>query len=245
MHYDGVSWRKSYVYAGRGNETAGIWINGLHGTQWNDLYAVGGEFINFDQSKQHGFVLHYDGTTWKEVLSTSFSSEFLTVTCENGNAFVWSLNADEAGRSSSDAIYRLKDGLLSEIFRPSTFTQYSTVGSLNGHVVFVLPQGICRYDESQVMSENGTILSTGSFIREFSIDDPYFSQAVCGRSLNDVFAIMHGGIAHWNGTDLTYLLRLDDPYTFIPGRAIFAKDVFFAINDGSGTNIVAHGRLAD
>jgi len=245
-HFDGTGWRTVFVYGGQGGNKSNVTIQKISGTAFNDVYAVGLEMIDWDPTKQRGFILHYDGATWKEAFAANFGSQFISVRNEDGAAYVLSYLSNDSGQDIGMAVYRFAGGMLTSLFSVPTDAPSITFSDINGHIIFFLPQGACGYNERNFVLANGTSVPRGVFTKLFSFDDPLFNTIFGGRTTNDAFASMKGGIAHYDGTNLSYLLTFPDSFTYVVGSTIFDKDVFFGILDGGyGASVVAHGRLTE
>jgi hypothetical protein len=246
MHFDGVQWSVSIDYSGQDGNKAAVWIQYIYGTSSNDVYAVGNEWIQFDASRQRGFILHNDGRGWKEVYRTSFNFQLLSVRAENGLAYVFGIKPRNLVPPDTDVIYQFRDGILSRIYAGTEDQSLISIDDIGGMVQFLLPQGVCRYEDKSQYFATGHSLLMGDFVKEFSINDPNFNWGVAGRNIEDVFVTMHDGIAHWNGIDLKYLVRFPDSFIIIPSHSVFEKDVFFCVFDaGYGVNMVVHGKVLE
>jgi hypothetical protein len=120
------------------------------------------------------------------------------------------------------------------------------IDGIGGRVYFIFSHDVCRYDQPNSYLITGSNFGQGTFVKQFSIDDPKFDYQVYGRSEKDIFVGMQDGVAHYNGSDLQYLFRFSGNFTYSPVPAIFEKDVFFRIDDGlNGVITAVHGKLVN
>ena len=75
--YDGNSWTESYRYTPK--NSAFTSIEDIYGHNENDVYAVGLYALDDGSNQTRGFILHYDGVEWKEVLRTDYHSYFYRI----------------------------------------------------------------------------------------------------------------------------------------------------------------------
>jgi hypothetical protein len=246
-HFNGNSWTENFVY--RPDGLTNVSICNIYGKNANDIYAVGG--ITYNNTTQRGFILHYDGSGWKEVYKTNYQSWFIRVRVENSTAYIFGEKIDYT--SGGDTVltetyflYRFQNGILKQIYSGSEGMGWTMIDEIGGRVYFILSHDICRYEYTNEYFKTGEYFSNGKFVKQFSIDDPKFNYQIYGRNIKDIFATVYDGIMHWNGTDLKYLVKYSNDFMYIPVPAIFDKDVFFGVVDGlNNVVIVAHGKLIE
>ena len=237
-HYDGVKWSPNYI-----NDIDGAWsiqVVDIWGTNPNDLYASG--VISFFDGKTddfRGFVLHFDGKSWQEVVRVGpLNSQFLRIRKERNKLYVLSFrNGIISNDTDAFEFYQVIGEELREI--------YSTPGLANLNIIdkkvyFVVGESVYRH-------------SDGSLVKQFSFDDPQLNfkvYGIHGRNEIDVFVSMKEGIAHYNGEDTQYLYKF--PVAQMGGinePIIFDKEVFFCIRNPAGGasayNLMLHGKLKE
>ena len=180
-----------------------------------------------------GFLLHYDGSAWKEIVKGDSGNlyQFVEVKGENGDVFVQEYRGSEISDDSDVTnIYKLGGNHLDKI--------YSFIGySINNQMEFVGEEVYFPFGTDAYTYSNGT------FIKQFSVNNTNWIQHLSGRNPGDIFLNMWDGVAHFNGTDIQYIYRWPLGITYFTMRAtIFNQDIFFLLNRGY-TNLVLHGKL--
>jgi len=241
-HFDGSHWTENFLYRPDGFQYT--YIESVCGDAPNNVYAVG--VIWYDNSKQRGFVLHFDGSHWNEVYRANYYSQFGRVRVANGMAYIWGIKLSYTA-SDTEAIYAFDGNTIKEISSSIVDnTGHMMVDDIGGHVYCVLSHDVCRYEYTRQILATGDYVTSGSLARLFSINSPAFNFGVTGRSTSDAFASMNNGVAHWNGTDLQYLVTFS-PFEVAAFEPImFQKDVFFcAVSVTSSASFVYHGKLTN
>ncbi len=94
-----------------------------------------------------------------------------------------------------------------------------------------------------VLGNEIAVRVNNQFQNVLAVDNSNFYQRIWGRSSKDIFLMMTDGLAHYNGTDIQYLLQYGAP-SQIFGAALFDNDVFFLIYEPQGgLSLVYHGTL--
>jgi hypothetical protein len=232
-HYDGTKWSENYRYIVEGARNVGIYD--IWGTQSYDLYACGIiSYIINGKDEWRGFVLHYDGNTWKEIVKANFNSQFLDIRKEQNKVYVFALRTSKTV-SDTVAFYELNGNELKEIYSNSgDKIVFGNIHVVNGKVYFLIAQDVYRY-------------LNGNFVKQFSLTHQNFGYQFYGRNEKDIFVRMRDGLAHYNGTDLQYLYNF--PLNMVSIRnepVLFEKEVFFALWDATHVkNMVLHGKLKE
>lgn len=228
-HYNGSKWSQNYVYDVEGSysmEVEDIW-----GTTANNIYASGSiGYYDGETSDFRGFVLHYDGKRWQEVVRAQFNSQFLTIRAERNKLYTFSTEVVN-GRIGDFKFYEIKNHQLIKIYSGPP-----TIGiclyAIAGKVYFIIDHDVCRY-------------TNGSFVKQFSIDFENFGNQIWGRNENDQFIRMTDGIAHYNGVDIEYLYRFPKLSISIGDAVLLEKDVFFCGRSKDSKNVVVHGKMKE
>ncbi|MGD8782677.1 MAG: hypothetical protein PVH88_27440 [Ignavibacteria bacterium] len=228
-HYNGSKWSKNFIY--NVDEAYITDVYDIWGSQSNDLYACGIIDYRIDgKDNLRGFVLHYDGSIWKEVVRADFNSQFLDVRKEQNKVYVFALKTT---LSACDTVvfYELNGSELKEIYSsPEDEIVFGNFHYINGKVYFLIAQDVYRY-------------INGNFVEQFSLGHQNFGYQFYGRHEKDIFVRMRDGLAHYNGTDIEYLYNF--PLNMVSIRdepVLFENDVFFALRS-EAKNMVLHGRL--
>lgn len=238
-HYDGAAWSQNFVYDPEGCYTA--YVVDLWGTGPSDLYASG--VISFYDGKNddfRGFLLHYDGERWKEVVRGLFDSQFLRVRKDQyDNIYVLSISIGLAEGSGEIVIlYKVNEEKLKEIYiAPRAQIFWASFEIIEGNGYFVIGENVYLY-------------RNGELLKQFSYADPEFYCSVSGRDGADIFLPTGKGIAHYNGSDIKYLFIYPNERMGNVNRPmIFQEDIFYCISNSHGSagskNLVLHGRLKE
>ena len=225
-HYNGTKWSQHYVYGVKGSYQ--VDINDIWGIHKNNIYACG--IIGFKDEqiqKIRGFVLHYDGQSWKEVVQADFPSQFHTVRSEGNKVYIFS-SATENGIRGDFEIYEIKNRQLNKIYTGPRTTGISLY-TLAGRVYFSIDHDVCRYID-------------GSFVKQFTIDLENFGNRLYARHEKDQFIRMVDGIAHYNGQNIEYLYTFPKLSINIRDGVLLDKDVFFCCQSNS-YELIIHGSL--
>ena len=238
-HYNGVEWSQNFVYYVDG--AYDVQVQHLWGTAPSDVYASGVVGYHEDSIDNfRGFVLHYDGNSWKEVVRAQFDSQFLKVRKNHNRVIVQSY--ERGGTSSAQhviAFYQVKPNKLIKLYETTLETIYwVSLHVINDKTYFVIGPDVYEY------------LATGKMAKRLSFPQPEFECQICGRTEADLFVYMKDGIAHYNGVDLQYLYKF--PTARMGGfndPMIFEKEVFFCIDNPLGSiytrNMMLHGILTE
>ncbi len=229
-HYDGKSWSPNYFYKIQGAYL--VSIMNIYGASPNDIYACG--IIDYDvqgKASYEGFVLHYNGTEWKEVVRGNINDLFTKIAEENNKAYIYAIKHSPLGYDTL-SFYELDGSRLDTIYSNSEGNiNWINFFQIGGKLYFLIDKNVCLYQ-------------SGKFITQFSINEPNFSYYLFGRNEKDIFINMKDGLAHYNGEDIEYLLHYPENSRSFGEAAVFGKDVFQVYYDHiSGKNMVLHGKL--
>ena len=231
-HFDGNNWSKAYTYKKEGqwtNEIDDIW-----GDSPFNLYAMGN--YSDENNNIRGFILHYDGSNWKEEYFAPFNVNFIKIRCENGEVFLIGIKQYNTAADTTILYQYVRPGLrvgnsLHQIIS-KPIDQILNMNNIGNDIYVLVNTNLSRYP---FYSLNKSI----SFPENLSIFDAY------GRNDKDIFLSMTDGIAHYNGEDVKYLYTFPSYQLFIRS-AIFENDVFFVVSDEkNGKYIMLHGMLND
>lgn len=236
-HYDGVEWSQHHVYNIPGSYS--MHVQNIWGTAPNDVYASG--LISFYDGQTddfRGFVLHFDGRRWQEVIKVGpFNSQFLRIRKEGDRLYVQSFRNGIISGTNADIFYEVDRNELKELYSTSGIASLSAI---DGNVYFTIENDIYR-------------ISGGNLVKVLSFDDPQRDTTVWGihgRTAIDFFVGTRDGIAHYDGGDLEYLYKY--PMTnmgYINEPMIFDKEVFYSVRNPAGGasayNLMLRGKLND
>lgn len=234
-HYDGNQWSENFRYVVEGAYNVGI--ADIWGLYWNDIYACGIISYNAGGSDSwRGFVLHYDGTSWKEIVQANYNSQFLKIRKEQNELYVFSYSLDK-NISSNDTItfLKIRENEFQKIYSNSSENIYwGNLTVINKAVYFLIDQDVYKYKD-------------GNFVKQFSFKHPNFGYQFYGRHEKDIFLRMRDGLAHYNGFDIQYMFNFPlNMISIIHEPMIFEKEIFFCLWEASyGRNMILHGKLKE
>ena len=230
-HYNGVEWREHFVYKVEG--AYDIRVVDIWGTRPNDLYASGTiSFYDGVKDKWRGFVLHFNGINWNEVVRADCESQFLNVRKEKDRLFLFSVFIP-AGGDDTFEFFELKNNTLTKIYSAAQpQISIASMNSIDGLVYFTIDNDVFRYEK-------------GAFNKCFSIYEKNFGHSISGRNENDIFLWMKDGIAHYNGQDIQYIYQYPRYSLNVNIYGVFFnKDVFFCASERyNNNNLIIHGKI--
>ena len=236
-HYDGQQWKQHYVYSPEEPYRA-IYIHDIWGSSPDNVYACGLRTF-YDETNIFlckGFVLHYDGTAWRELARADFNSQFLRVRNENEIVYVTSYTIDPDTLSGGDyEFYQVKND--SSFYKIGSYKEskirWIGLSSIDEKVYLTIGQNAYRYKKNK-------------FKHFLYVDNEKFYNNVYGRSENDVFLSMRDGIMHYNGEDIEYIYESPSNDMDIFGTPlILENDIFYSVRYPGFNELVLHGRLVE
>jgi hypothetical protein len=213
-------------------DTAGNWINYIWGDSPQVLYALGRAYLT-NEPLPRSFILHFNGSNWKEIYFSPKQLQFFSIREENNKLFLSGLIKTNTVEPDTLFFYKMENNIVNEIYRNTmdkiTFMNLSQIGE---KTYFLIGQDLFEYVK-------------GIFIKVISFSDPMFGYQAYGRSEKDIFLRMKDGLAHYNGDDIEYLYHFSNNYTSILNEPLLLeKDVFFVIHDNlNDYNLILRGKL--
>ena len=226
FHFDGEEWTLSYEFEKTGLYTSSI--TEIWGESVSNVYAVG-TFYMAEQSIAQGFILHFDGEKWSEVLTTDFEIQPVRMRGSKKNVFIVGYNYPDM------FFFQLEKNALKKVYSTSTNDEPGiSLNRIGNTIYFVIGDGLLTLENKE-------------FKEWLAISNSNFGYQIYGRNEADVFLRMNDGLAHYNGEDIGYLFDLNSPLLSLSNNAmLFEKEVFFIVNDFDlGTNYVYHGTLTE
>jgi len=226
-HYDGKNWSVAYTYSIKGTGEATIYD--IWGTSPSNIYAVGtGSPDNNPPYK--GFVLHYDGKNWKQLLVTDFGVQLQVVRDTRQGVFIRGVKPVYVGGAPDTLVlYQYSKGRLHELLSMPENDESAMiwVNNIEGNAYILNRKELLRYSKYKFIP-----------VTEFPSAEIVYS--FFGRSIKDVFVITSDGLLHYNGTDTKFLINIPAQ----PNALLLKNDVFFFANDYKAeTNLIYHGTL--
>ncbi len=235
-HYNGDKWEQYYhcqIENAYSIEVRDIW-----GIASNNVYACGTiSFFDGTNEKWRGFVLHFDGKEWRQVVQASFNSQFMKIRKNDNSVIVQSYAIDKES-SAKDVItfYQIKNNDLDEIYSTTRENiDWASLHVIDGITYFVIGEDIYSF-------------SSGNIEKQFTIPFEEFECQIFGRTKLDIFVSMKDGIAHYNGEDIEYLYYYPgERMSEVNDPLIFKNEVFFVVLNFNGnvneTNLILHGKI--
>lgn len=229
-HFDGQEWKLAHTYQPEGMGEPNI--KDIWGTSSSDLYAVGSVPTGLKNPAYRGFILHYDGKKWEEVLMTDFGMQFQRIRKDKEGIYVYG-SGPYSTQTISDSIsfYKLRNSTLHELYSEKRSRAGSPgMNKIDDKIYFVVENEITD-------TKFNSILSLKYTQGVFGID---------GRQEKDLFIISAFSVTHYNGEDTQGLFHLDNQNANLWSSLVLEKEVFFLINDYElGTNLIYHGTLPE
>ena len=146
-HFDGTQWIEKYNY--KPNDSSEANIDDIEGVNNNNIYATGCINVYNNSTSWFGFVLHYDGKTWKEIYRAQTASEFIKVKIDDGKVYIFNYRISPTRDMENDSIsfYQFTNNnlkmLYTNVLSNITFGNMNNIGS---RVYFVISHDVYRYD---------------------------------------------------------------------------------------------------
>lgn len=225
-HFDGFIWARSYKYSPPGYGY--VYFADIYGTSPTDIYAIGGA-VPQGNSYEVGFILHYDGERWKEVLLTQNTLSVHRILIQDDAKLILSRKQRRDGNDSL-FVYRLENTSLVPVLS-STKSESRAIG-------------IWKIDET-IYSYTGVTISKfdGTTFEEFlKVPEAGEIIRIDGRHEKDLFIHNWTTTYHFNGEDVVPLLQ-ELPRNVFRSQ-LYEDRVFFVVRDFiQGFNVVYHGKL--
>jgi hypothetical protein len=239
-HWDGSQWGRYFNYNPEPDSSGLVYVVSIWGNRSENVYAMGTILYKDASYTSRGFILHYNGSTWHEVLrgDRGYQYHFLRMVGAQDRVYILEYRPNDVKPDSNLLV-------LSELRRDHLAEIYSDIEQ---NIGFASISAIAGKLYLGTHASETSILSSytqGTFVEQLSVRGSDFSTQFDGRNEEDIFLFTFSGLAHFDGTDIKFL------YTF-PSRtsqiscwpALFNKEVFFGIRDESKTYcLILHGKL--
>ncbi|MCP5061993.1 MAG: hypothetical protein GY936_05960 [Ignavibacteriae bacterium] len=228
-HYNGSDWSENFhiedprfVYSG---------FQDIWGESNKNIWAVG--YLDSAGTRK-GLVYHYDGNDWSRVNIDYKHGNLLRIRRgqkTNNNYYLWGLWEDDFIGDSTKLLEYNGSKYLKELSK-------SRYGNGKGHfvqeiddeIIFTINNGLYTYKNSKF-----ELFVTNSF--------PNSYKGIVGRNKKDIFWSMPDGLTHYNGSDIEYILNINDSQRLTRG-VLFKDYVFFlAVDLNNGLSLIHRGKL--
>jgi hypothetical protein len=228
-HYDGISW-SNFTTLNYLPDKKNCW-EGIWGESPNDIYAVGA-YLDENNQFNNGVIAHFDGTKW-EILSINKKNTNSTRIYRSSIDRKFYLNGTHFNNQYGDSSYILQfDGKNIKTLYSGTYgvSQFGTVALVGNEILYILGRRIASFDGV-------------NFNDVININESNYDNDISGRSKFDLFLFMIDGIAHFNGSDVQYLYKINSNVR-LASSIIFDKQVIFsAIDFNTGNTLIIKGEL--
>ncbi len=232
LNYDGRKWNLKYTYKPKKQFVLSN-ITDMYGNSPSEIYAVGVTFYN-QQTIQRGFVLKYNGSSWNEIYEADYNSQFISVRKDKDRVMIFGIKAG-FGEADTLAFWQWKMNNLKEIYSNSGKNIiFANISQIGDNYYYIIGRDINKYVDEK-------------FSKMMTINEPNFGYAVYGRSEKDFFVNMVDGLAHYNGTNIEYLFKFNNSFTYLINYPFITEtEVFFIMYEGAkGLNMILHGKLKE
>ena len=229
-HFDGEEWVSFYKYKPEGMGVPRIYD--VWGRTSTDIYAVGGATNDSDEGYK-GFLLHFNGQTWKEVLITDFNIHFLKVRSTAQKVFIEALKfPDESQQEEEMFVFEYEANKLEIVISKKVSETENFSMNLIGDEIFILYENLFS---KYINNELNDIIYLPNRLKPFGI---------YGRNTKDIFLVEQKRIEHFNNEDTHTLVTLKNANTNMYRGFVTKEDVFFiAHNYSANTNLIYTGIL--
>jgi len=235
-HWDGTKWGRYFNYNPEPDSFGVVSVHQIWGRRPDDVYAIGRMLYRPKLARNgtsRGSLLHYDGSTWKEVLRTDpgYQYHFYELSGTQKNVYLTEYRENTENRDSSLAtLYELSGNHLVKIYSSTLGNGLLSTAVIDDKLYLCVGMANAKI----------YLYSGGKFIQQFSVNDQNFEGGLWGRNERDIFLHMDNGIAHFNGSDIKYLYKFSG---MVSGAALFEREVFFSVYDyASNRDMILHGK---
>lgn len=223
-HYNGTSWnRHTKIPSPNTNYYS---LASLDGNISTNLYAVGN--LSYTGSDLRQLIYHLNSGLWSRIdIPDSICSLIKIRFYAPGKALILGGKyAPDGSAPDTSKIFTFDGNNLHEI--------YSAHGNYLGKGNFAtIPGGVIISKGMKLTFFDGT-----SEIEIITIKNDLFRNGLEARSVKDIFLGMNDGVAHYNGSDIQYLLNFSNSNYFGILIEAFENSVFIAANDRNLQKII-------
>ena len=206
-----------------------VWFGGLSGKDYKEIYTAG--WVNYPKSNS-GVIIAYNGSSWRNDKVINDSGGFMRMFYSSRNDRYYFLSGYVAEDNSlTYNIFEYDKKYLTKILSTQGKDGLTSIYRIDDYPYFFIGTKVYRY-----FNNNSEYI--------FEISDPNKGGLLGGRNRKDILVRMQNGIAHYNGTDLQYLIKFNNKRLLASDAMVFEKDVFVTAKDYvTGYSIIYHGVL--
>ena len=211
-----------------------IVFSDIWGETTTDFYISGAYPDSIIGAYNNSVIAHYYNEEWTLLTSVGLVGivgHFFKCTINN-KFYIETYRLGGSLHPDSSLIFEYSGGKYNEIYS-SIWTKglQASISLIDGEVYFILGNKIAKRESD-------------AFQTFLQVDNSNFYQRIWGRNSKDIFLGMTDGLAHYNGSDVEYLLDLSKNKILVGGAALFEKEVFFMVYESStNLNLIYHGKL--
>lgn len=223
-HFDGKEWKLQYTH--RINGMGGPMILSIWGSAPTDIYAAGG--VEDGGPPFKGFLIHYNGKSWRELIVTDFDVQFGRV--RKGGYIDAIKPVYSGGAPDTIVFYHYGNGRLKELYSQSTDRGNITMHSIGKEPRFLFNQKIHKR-------------ISGKFVPISTSFKPSI-YGFGGRHEKDIFLFDNVDVFHHDGETTVPLLDLRPLPRGVYRSLFFEQEMFLVVWDFKiGASLVYHGKL--
>ena len=239
-HWDGNEWGKYFNYNPDPELSNFAEVISIWGNRSDDVYAMGLILYRDSIYSSRGFILHYNGATWSELIKGERGHQFhfLRMIGAQGKLYVLEYRPNASSPDSSVL-------MLDELNGNRLVTVYSDIEQKIGFASISAIGGTLYLGTRSAGTSRFYSFSNGALEERFSIAGPAFAEQFDGRNADDIFLFSFDGLAHFNGNDVAYLYKFPQSTMQVScWPAMFDQEIFLGIHNGSAVDytLILHGK---
>ena len=228
--FDGNNWNQfAELSIDEHNDIA---FDNIWGKSQNDFYAFGA-YSDSNGLANNSVIAHFQNNNWSIINSDEIKGIVEHLFENNADGKIY-FQVIKGGLTHPDSTILYEYDYLGFKKIYSGVWDYENTGDISliqGEVYFIIGKKL-------------TSRSNGEFKTFLNLDNTNFDNYVWGTNRKNIFLRMNDGLAHYNGTNIEYLVNFSKPRTKIFGAVLFENEVFFIVYEAStNLNLIYHGKL--
>ncbi|MCK9281860.1 MAG: hypothetical protein M0P71_14640 [Melioribacteraceae bacterium] len=223
--FNGTSWKEDFALP-TSYEYDEVFAS-VHGTEKYDIYVCGRHSQYAKTVKQvdknFGIIYKYNGLEWEKLFEYP-DSWFNKILKYDNRIYVYSARNPKSGWHDN-YISEFKNNTLIDII-------FDTTGQFTCNMNLINSELFINKENEIYRMKNGRLnefINLNNYGIDFS--NTRFMGEMWGRSKNDLFFKMGGGIMHYDGTDIKYVYKLENRFAIAVAGLVFEKSAVFVIED--------------